>query len=101
MSWKDDIFFDPSEGTSVQRFYDNETIIPEYAIGQRAYAIHNVRLVFILPSQNVEIAGWVRNLTDEVYKTNVIDISDRSTFSSLLNFVGDPRTYGGSIMVSF
>jgi len=101
MSWKDDIFFDPSEGTSVQRFYDNETIIPEYAIGQRAYAIHNVRLVFILPSQNVEIAGWVRNLTDEVYKTNVIDISERATFGSLLNFVGDPRTYGGSVTLTF
>lgn len=100
-SWKDDIFFDPSEGTSVQRFFDTETIIPKYAVGQRAYAIHNLRLGLLLPSENVEIAAWVRNLTDEIYKSNVIDISDRGTFSSLLNFVGDPRTYGGSISVSF
>ena len=100
-SWKDDTFFDPSEGTSVTRYFDNATIIPEYGVGQRAYAIHNVRLSFLLPSEKVEIAGWVRNLTNEIYKTNVIDISDQSTFSSLLNFVGDPRTYGGSITVNF
>jgi outer membrane receptor protein involved in Fe transport len=43
----------------------------------------------------IEVAGWIRNVTDEVYKTLAFDASQAADLVG--NFVGDPRTYGVSI----
>jgi iron complex outermembrane recepter protein len=97
-SWKDDTFFDPSEGVGTPDFVTRE-VLPKYAIGQRAYALHDLRLTLTDPSGNVSLSGWVRNLTDENYKRNVLDIS--TAFDQINVFVGDPRTYGASLMLKF
>jgi outer membrane receptor protein involved in Fe transport len=47
----------------------------------------------------VEVAVWVRNLTDEVYRTFAFDASSFSGVT--LNFVGRPRTIGVDFSVSF
>jgi outer membrane receptor protein involved in Fe transport len=47
----------------------------------------------------MELAGWVRNITNQSYKTFAFD---GSTFNSTtIYFVGDPRTFGGTITINF
>jgi outer membrane receptor protein involved in Fe transport len=47
----------------------------------------------------IEVAGWVRNLTDEVYHADVINLSNFQ--QAILYIMGDPRTYGFSLTVRF
>ena len=58
-----------------------------------------MRLAYRPPGGRIEIAGWVRNLTNEASKTFAFDAS---TFNGTsIYFVGDPRTYGGTVTVTF
>ncbi len=98
MTWKDDIFFDPSQGRGTPNVVTREEL-SEYAVGQRAYALHDLRLTYEDASGMISVAGWVRNLTDEVYKRNVLDVS--TAFDQVNSFVGDPRTYGISVGVKY
>jgi iron complex outermembrane receptor protein len=100
MSWTDDVFFDPSQGTGVETppFF-SELELPEYAIGQRAYMLHDLRVGYLFPNSSIEISGWVRNITNEIYKSYVADTT--VFFGSLQNLIGEPRTYGVSASVTF
>ena len=69
------------------------------AVSQEAFWLLNARLAFTTPNDMVEVAGWVRNLTDEVYYADTIDLTIAQT--SILYIVGDPRTYGISLTVRF
>ena len=97
-SWSADVNFGPNggrgsiDGTGQPR-------LPENAIGQRALWLHNVSFRYRPPISNVEIVGWVRNVTDETYKTFAFD---GSFFANLtVNWVGEPRTYGGTVRFAF
>jgi iron complex outermembrane receptor protein len=59
--------------------------------------LFNVRLAYQTPNELVEIAAFVRNLTDEVYRADVINLS-RFRFATLYAY-GDPRVYGLSLRV--
>ena len=99
-SYTDDVFFDPSDGRGTPPpSQSSQPRLPEYAVAQRAYWLHNVRLTYRVPGDAIEISGWVRNLTNERYKSFVADATPG--FNSLLNFVGDPRTYGMSVALTF
>jgi outer membrane receptor protein involved in Fe transport len=97
-AWTSDIYFDPNEGLGNPDAFGN-TFLPEYAVGQRRYWLHNVRLSYRVPDGNIEIAGWCRNLTDQVYKTYGFDAT--SFAKVVINFVGEPRTYGLDFTVRF
>jgi iron complex outermembrane recepter protein len=97
ITWTDDTFFDPSEGVGVSQFAAGQ--LPKYAIGQRAYALHDIRLTYVEPTGMITLSGWVRNVTDKIYKRNVLDVG--TGFNQINVFVGDPRTYGGSLTVKF
>jgi iron complex outermembrane receptor protein len=97
-AWSDDIFFDPSEGLGSLNA-KGETVLPEYAVGQRAFWLHNAQLAYRTPEGNIELTGWVLNFMDKTYKTFAFDAS---TFSDVvINFVGEPRTYGVSVSVAW
>jgi iron complex outermembrane receptor protein len=97
-AWTSDIFFDPNEGLGNPN-PAGRTFLPEYAVGQRRYWLHNLRLSYRVPDGNIEIAGWVRNMTNTVYKTYGFDAS---TFANVvINYVGEPRTYGLDFVVRF
>ncbi|GAG20115.1 unnamed protein product, partial [marine sediment metagenome] len=97
-SWTDDIFFDPSQGRGSPD-PNGEYHLPDHTVGQRAFWLHNARLAYRTPEGNLEVACWVRNLTDEVYKTFSFDAS---TFSNVvINFVGEPRTWGVGLSISW
>lgn len=53
-----------------------------------------------IAAQDVELALWVKNLTNEEYLTNFIDFGPG--FGGLTNgYFGPPRTYGASLGVNF
>jgi iron complex outermembrane receptor protein len=83
-SFKDEVFFSPAN------------IEP---VSQGALWLMNARLAYRTPDDTIEVVGWVRNLTDEIYRLDVIDLTRFQ--KSILYAMGDPRTYGISLSVSF
>ncbi len=57
--------------------------------------LFNIRLAYQTPNELVEVAGYVRNLTDEVYRADVINLSRFR--GAVLYAIGDPRVYGVSV----
>jgi iron complex outermembrane receptor protein len=83
-SYKDDVYFSP----------DNIE-----AVGQKALWLMNFRLGYTTPGEGVEIAGWVRNLTDQTYRVDAFNLARFR--NSILYAIGDPRTYGVTLSVRF
>jgi iron complex outermembrane receptor protein len=83
-SFKDEVFFSPAN------------IEP---VGQGDLWLLNARLAYRTPDEAIEVAGWVRNFTDEVYRLDVIDLTRFQR--SILYAMGDPRTYGITLSVRF
>ncbi len=96
-AWTDDTFFDATEGRGIPN-RDGKEFLPELTIGQPAFWLHNLRLGYRPPPGNIEIAGWVRNLTDETYKSFAFHASN---FETTIYFLGEPRTYGLTVSVDF
>ncbi len=96
--WTDDTFYDASEGLGTPNLL-GERILPEFTIGQRAFWLHNLRLTWQSLDGLVSVAGWIRNVTNEAYKTFAFDAS--AFQKTTVYFVGDPRTFGTSITVTF
>jgi len=97
-AWTDDIFFDPSGGRGSLNFMSQPNK-PEFAVGQPAFWLHNFRLGYRTPEGNIEISAWVRNLADQRYKTYAFDASFFSKV--VLNYVGQPRTVGLDLSISW
>ena len=81
-------------GPYVAFYFLVDTFVVQQAVGW-----FNVRVAYRTPTGNVEVGGFVRNLTDEVYKTFVFDAASLSGL--IINFVGEPRTYGIDIRIDF
>lgn len=97
-TWKDDTYFDATEGRGLPN-EDLVPILPDNTIGQEAYWIHNIRLAYISPDEGIEVAAWVRNVEDKVYKAFAADLTQFQ--KTTLYFVGDPRTFGVTTTVRF
>jgi len=96
--WKDDTFFDPTEGKGFPN-RDFQEFLPDKTIGQEAFWLHNLLLTYRSPEGTIMVTGWVRNLTNEVFKVFSADVT---TFQrTIINFVGEPRTYGLSVAYTF
>lgn len=100
-SFKDEVFFDGSGGLGAAANISNFEVppsvrlpdpFPENVLSQEAYWLFNARLAYRTPDQRIEVAGWVRNLTDERYLVDAFDLS--LGFSKVLQIWGMPRTYG-------
>jgi len=96
--WTDTTYYDATEGKGLGD-QDGQKFLPDDTIGQPSFWLHNLRLAWRAPSGQIEVAGWVRNLTNEAYKTFAFDGSNFQ--STTIYFVGDPRTVGASIAVNF
>jgi iron complex outermembrane receptor protein len=96
--WTATTFYDATEGVGLPN-QQEITYLPDETIAQKPFWLHNLRLAYRPPGGRIEIAGWVRNLTNEAYKTFAFDASTFNETS--IYFVGDPRTFGGTISVSF
>ncbi len=97
LAWTDDIFFDETEGRGNQGIGGDA--FPDFSIGQKEYALHNVRLTYRTLDGGLEVAGWVRNMTNELYKITGFNASQGVRLIG--NFVGEPRTYGLSVSLKY
>jgi outer membrane receptor protein involved in Fe transport len=97
-AWTHDVFFDPSEGRG-SLGVDGQPNKPDYSVGQPAFWLHNLRLAYRTPEGNIEIAAWVRNLEDQRYKSYAFDASFFA--KAVINFVGEPRTIGLDLSISW
>lgn len=102
-TWVSETYFDAAEGRGTPGFdrITNEPVtrFPKNTLGQPAYWIHNLRLSYQTPMGNVEVAGWVRNVLDKRYKTYAFDVSLFA--GAVINFVGDPRSVGGDVTITW
>ncbi len=96
--WTDTTYYDATQGVGIPNPQDLNAL-PNETISQPAYWIHNLRLAYRTPNGQVEIAGWVRNLTDETVKSFAFDASTFNNTS--IYYVNDPRTYGLTLNVNF
>ena len=96
--WTDTSYYDATEGRGIPNV-QNIQFLPKDTIAQPAFWMHNFRLSYQPPDTRLEIAGWVRNMTNEVQKTFAFD---GSTFTDTsIYFVGNPRTYGVTFVVNY
>jgi outer membrane receptor protein involved in Fe transport len=99
-AWKDDTFFDATEGRGFPLASLPDTLIlPEGTLAQEAFWLHNLRFTYREPTEVLELSAWVQNLTDETIKVFSIDAS--AFLNSTLYFLGDRRTYGASVRMTF
>jgi iron complex outermembrane receptor protein len=64
-------------------------------LSQGAYWVLDARLAWLTPGGRLELAGWVRNLTDEHYLTDAFDRTMRQ--KQIIYVYADPRLFGGSV----
>lgn len=69
---------------------------PDNAQTEDAYGLLNGRISLAPANTNWRISAWGRNLTDEIYRTNII-----AFFGDEVSRLGTPRTYGVEIAVDF
>lgn len=98
VAWSDSNNFSQSNGRGAVDDL-GRNFLPKNTVAQNPYAIHNVRLTYRTASGTIEVVGWVRNLTNETYKTLVFDASSQAELVG--NLVGLPRTYGLSVKFAF
>jgi len=83
-SWRSKVYFTP----------DNEA-----RLGDRSRLLVSTRLAWAMMDGKFEVAGWVRNVTDEVYRVtalNLIGVLDQINY-----VIAEPRTYGITGTVKF
>jgi len=97
-AWTAETTYDATNSRGVPNFEGNQ-FLPKHTIGQRAFWIHNLRLGYMTPNGGVEIAGWVRNVEDKVYKTFAFDVTSQN--QTTIYAVSAPRTYGVQVMTTF
>ena len=97
-AWTDTVYFDPTEGRGLEND-DQQLFLPENTIGQEAYWLHNLLFIYQPPVGNFTIEAFVRNVTDEVYKSFAFDATVFQ--QTTIYFTGEPRMFGGTLNVTF
>src|SRR5262249_8098781 len=92
-TFKSQVYFDPNQGRGI------EGTFPKGTIGQDDLWRFNAQLTYRTPAGNIEVSGWVRNLTNESYIVDAFDTSQG--FGSILFVIGTPRLYGLSLSLRF
>lgn len=97
-TWSDITYYDATQGVGLGDSRGGK-FLPKQTIAQVPFWLHGLRLSWKAPDERVELALWGRNLGNQAYKTFAFDAS---TFrDTTIYFVGDPRTFGGSIAFTF
>lgn len=69
---------------------------PDNAQTEDAYGLLNGRITLTPPNTDWRVSLWGRNLTDELYRTNII-----AFFGDEVSRLGAPRTFGVELATSF
>ncbi len=54
-----------------------------------------MRLAYRTANQAIEVAGWVRNMTDVQYRVDSFDVT--AQFQTVVEVWGEPRTFGMTV----
>jgi outer membrane receptor protein involved in Fe transport len=108
-SFKDTVYFDGSEGAGAAASISPDADLPdtvqlpapfpENTLSQEAHWLFNARLAYRTPDERIEVAGWVRNFTDERYLVDAFDLT--FGFAKVLQIWGMPRTYGVTLSLTW
>ena len=66
---------------------------------QSGYWLENARVAYQFAGSGLEVAAWVRNLSDQKYFLDEFDLT--SPFGFIQGIVGTPRSFGGEINYRF
>jgi iron complex outermembrane receptor protein len=80
----------------VKQYFDLEN---RPTASQGGYGLLNARLGWKTASGNAGVDLWIRNIANTFYTTDKIDLL--SGFGFIYNRVGDPRTFGATLAISF
>ncbi|MAJ59767.1 MAG: hypothetical protein CBC48_07315 [bacterium TMED88] len=72
---------------------------PNEGASQSPYFLVNLRLAYVPPNEIFELAFWVRNVGNQIYLANSLDVRDG--LGSYLDVFGPPRTFGGTFTISW
>jgi outer membrane receptor protein involved in Fe transport len=97
-AWTDIVYFDATEGRGLPN-QDGVFFLPEDTIAQRPYWIHNALLIYRPPISNLEIQAFVRNFTNQAYKSFAFDASGFQ--NTTIQFIGEPRMWGMTLQLNF
>lgn len=97
-SWKDDTYFDSSEGGGVPNA-NGDQVLSDNMIGEEAFWLHNVGIDYSPRDFGIVVSGWVSNLTNEGYRNFSADLN--TFLKTTIHFIGEPRTYGVTVRVDF
>ncbi len=89
-SFRSKTYFVP--GNSADLTLGQDSFSRNEGASQDAYWLMNARLAYRTSGENIELAFWVRNLTDEVYLNNSLDATNG--LGKYLDVFAPPRTYG-------
>ena len=71
------------------------------SIGQNGVSVFNASVGFVNNDESWSIRGWVRNLTDKEYFSNLFPSGVSGTTTVPQGFVAPPRTYGITVGANF
>ena len=86
---------------AVNATFKGDTLDNELNLRANPYAALDARLGWTSADGRVDVAVWVRNLTDKVYYRGGGAIPDFNKRTTRVGLVADPRTFGATAKVSF
>jgi len=90
-SWKDAL-----SGRLSYRYQDRMPWAPENTSWEDGYGTLDGRVTVTSPEKGWTVSAFAKNMTDEVYRTNIIVF-----FNDEMSSYGAPRTYGVELSVPF
>jgi len=90
-SWRDALSIRANYNYQGEMFW-----APDNAQTEEAYGVFSGRVTLTPPDQDWTVSLWGKNLTDEIYRTNII-----AFFGDEVSRLGAPRTYGIELSTTF
>lgn len=88
--------------TSLQYYYITpQDTTNRYLLTQPAYTLANGRISFTSPNGRFTLTAYVNNLLNTHYRNHALPIGGVPGITGDVIYWGDPRTYGGSLIVRF
>jgi iron complex outermembrane receptor protein len=98
-SWTDDVYFDSSQGGGVPSAVEEAQVLSDDSISEKAYWLHGVTAEYRPLNSPLVLSAWVRNLTNEGYRNFAFDLN--AFLNTTIHFIGEPRTFGGTLRIDF
>jgi len=97
-AWTDTTYYNAQKGRGIPNIQQVQ-FLPKNTTSQKAYWIHNAQVAYRTPDGRLELAFWIRNITN--YPVKAFGFDGSVFQNTTIYFVGDPRTYGARVTVTF